>query len=64
MKLRTALIALSVAVALAVPASAATFKFAFQGDLKSLDPYSLNEGFTLGVLCNVYEVLTKRGNKL
>src|ERR1700745_2087740 len=59
MKLRTALLALSMTIALIAPASAATFKFAFQGDLKSLDPYSLNEGFTLGVLANVYEGLTK-----
>ena len=46
------------------PASAATFRFAFQGDLKSLDPYSLNETFTHGVLGNVYEGLTKRDKDL
>src|SRR5207237_4354016 len=49
---------------LAAPASAATFRFAFQGDLKSLDPYSLNETFTHGVLGNVYEGLTKRDKEL
>ena len=43
---------------------AATFRFAFQGDLKSLDPYSLNESFTLGMLGNVYEGLTKRDKDL
>src|ERR1700739_2631463 len=64
MKFRTALIVLRLTAALSAPASAATFKFAFQGDLKALDPYSLNEGFTLGVLGNVYEGLTKRGKKL
>ena len=41
-----------------------TFKFAFQGSLKSLDPYSLNETFTLGTLSNVYEGLTRRGPDL
>ncbi len=41
-----------------------TFKFAFQGSLKSLDPYSLNETFTLGTLGNVYEGLTRRGPDL
>ena len=41
-----------------------TFKFAFQGTLKSLDPYSLNETFTLGTLGNVYEGLTRRGPDL
>src|SRR5918993_2955175 len=45
-------------------ANAATFRFAFQGDLKSLDPYSLNETFTHGLLGNVYEGLTKRGPQL
>jgi peptide/nickel transport system substrate-binding protein len=46
------------------PAEATTFRFAFQGDLKSLDPYSLNETFTHGMLGNVYEGLTKRGPNL
>ncbi|MEM9330161.1 MAG: ABC transporter substrate-binding protein [Pseudomonadota bacterium] len=41
-----------------------TFKYAFQGSLKSLDPYSLNETFTLGTLGNVYEGLTRRGPDL
>jgi peptide/nickel transport system substrate-binding protein len=39
-------------------------RIAFQGDLKSLDPYSLNETFTHGMLGNVYEGLVKRGPKL
>lgn len=41
-----------------------TFKFAFQGTLNSLDPYTLNETFTLGTLGNVYEGLTKRDGDL
>ena len=41
-----------------------TFKFAFQGTLKSLDPYSLSETFTLGMLNNVYEGLVRRGPDL
>ncbi len=65
MKVSTAFAALGIAFAsLSVPATAATFRFAFQGDLKSLDPYSLNETFTHGVLANVYEGLTRRGPKL
>ena len=51
-------------MALAQPAAAATFRLAFQGDLKSLDPYSLNETFTHGMLGNVYEGLTKRDKEL
>jgi len=39
-------------------AEAKTFRWAFQGDVQSLDPYVLNETFTLGFLGNVYEGLT------
>lgn len=48
----------------ALPAAAKTFRFAFQGDYKSLDPYTLNETFTLGMHGAAYEGLTKRGPKL
>src|SRR5256885_6408887 len=64
MKSKTVLLALGVATAMACEASAATFRFGFQGDLKSLDSYTLNETFTLGVLGNVYEGLTKRDKNL
>src|SRR5436305_10585601 len=65
MRARAALFALGLAIAaIAQPAAAATFRFAFQGDLNSLDPYSLNESFTLGVLGNIYEGLIKRGKNL
>src|SRR5207244_13443197 len=64
MKLRTFILALGLAVAWAMPADAATLRFAFQGEFKSLDPYSLNESFTLGALGNVYEGLTKRDKDL
>src|SRR5947209_20229410 len=64
MKSRTAFLAMAVALAMVCEASAATFRFGFQGDLKSLDSYTLNETFTLGVLGNVYEGLTKRGKNL
>src|ERR1700747_935609 len=65
MRLKAWLLAIGLVLAWTIPpASAATLRFAFQGDLKSLDPYSLNEGFTLGVLGNVYEGLTKRGKNL
>ncbi len=65
MKFKIALLAFGLSLALTVSqASAVTFKFAFQGDLKSLDPYSLNETFTHGVLGNVFEGLTKRDKDL
>ena len=43
MKLRTLLLALGFAAAAIIPGNTATLRFAFQGELKSLDPYSLNE---------------------
>jgi len=49
----------ALAIGLAAPASAKTFRFAFQGDAQSLDPHGLNETFTLGFLGNVYEGLTR-----
>src|SRR5215470_8253193 len=64
MKLKTIALALVLAAASALSADAATVRFAFQGELKSLDSYSLNESFTLGMLGNVYEGLTKRDKDL
>src|SRR5438093_9198050 len=64
MKFKALLLAAAFAAASLTSTSAATFRFAFQGDLKSLDPYSLNETFTHGMLGNVYEGLTKRDKDL
>ena len=61
--LKAAILAATMAFGLS-SASAETFKYAFQGTLKSLDPYSLNETFTLGFLGNVYEGLTRRDGDL
>ena len=41
-----------------------TLRFAFQGSLNALDPYTLNETFSLGMLGNVYEGLTRRDKDL
>jgi peptide/nickel transport system substrate-binding protein len=41
-----------------------TFRFAAQSGLNSLDPYTLNESFTLGILANVMEGLIKRDENL
>ena len=60
-KIKTTLLASALVLGVGMtPVSAETFKFAFQGSLKSLDPYSLNETFTLGFLGNVYEGLVRR----
>lgn len=45
-------------------ASAETLRYAFQGTLNQLDPYTLNETFTLGSHGNVYEGLTRRAPDL
>ncbi len=41
-----------------------TLRYAFQGNLNTLDPHSLNETTTLGLQGNVYEGLTKRDKEL
>jgi peptide/nickel transport system substrate-binding protein len=52
------------AIVAGTSAGATTFRYAFQGDLNSLDPYTLNETFTLGILGNVMEGLIKRDKDL
>ena len=59
-----AIISLSMMCVNLVPAQAVTFRYAFQGDLNALDPYTLNETFTLGAMGNVMEGLTKRDKDL
>lgn len=61
------LLCLAAALPLAVgpaEANSRTFRFAFQGGLNSLDPHSLNETFTIGILGNVYEGLIRRDQQL
>jgi peptide/nickel transport system substrate-binding protein len=38
-----------------------TLRFAFQGELKSVDPYQINESFSLSLNGAVYEGLVRRG---
>jgi peptide/nickel transport system substrate-binding protein len=64
---RSTLIASAAAILLGattLSASAVTLRYANQGDLKSLDPYTLNETTTNAHLGHVYEGLTKRGKDL
>lgn len=61
MRIKTTLAtAALIASLMGTAASAETLRYAFQGTLNQLDPYSLNETFTLGTLGNVYEGLTRR----
>lgn len=64
MSLKTILWAGAVSAVLALPATAKEIKFAFQGGINSLDPYNLNETFTLGYLGNIYEGLIRRNHDL
>ena len=53
-----------VASLMGTAAHAETLRYAFQGTLNQLDPYTLNETFTLGSHGNVYEGLTRRAGDL
>ena len=55
---------LALTLAATAPAGAKELRFAFQGDADSMDPYTLNETFTLGFLGNIYEGLIRRGPDL
>ena len=46
------------------PAASQTLRYANQGELKSLDPYTLNESTTHAHLGQIYEGLTTRDKDL
>lgn len=59
------LLASAAAMLMSSPAlSQQTLRYAFQGNLNTLDPHSLNETTTLGLQGNVYEGLTARDKNL
>jgi peptide/nickel transport system substrate-binding protein len=67
MSVRQGLFAMTLASALALamsPASSQTLRYANQGELKSLDPYTLNETTTHAHLGHVYEGLVERDKNL
>lgn len=65
MSLRKLLLVATTTLALGVTmASAKTLRYANQGDLKSLDPYTLNETTANAHIGHVYEGLTSRGKNL
>jgi peptide/nickel transport system substrate-binding protein len=59
-----AAVAASIIALAVVPASAQTLRYANQGDLKSLDPYTLNESTTHAHLGQVFEGLVARDKDL
>ena len=62
--MRTGLTLAVLALVLAATAGAKELRFAFQGDADSMDPYTLNETFTLDFLGNIYEGPIRRGPDL
>ena len=61
MRLKGLVAALALTLAAAASADAEELRFGFQGDADSMDPYTLNETFTLGFQGNIYEGLIRRG---
>ena len=57
-------IVLAVSVALASPAQAKTFRFAYSADVASMDPYALNENFSSSFHHNVYEPLFRYNGEM
>ncbi|MGL4976161.1 MAG: ABC transporter substrate-binding protein [Bosea sp. (in: a-proteobacteria)] len=64
MSIKRTILAAAAFALLASTAQAKTLRYANQGDLKSLDPYTLNETTTLANLAHVFEGLTARGKDL
>ncbi len=60
----TMLAAAALVPALANHASAAVFKWANNGDVRAMDPYTLNETVQNSLLSNIYEPLVRRDKKL
>ena len=54
-------VAAFLAPSLAPAADPKILHFAFQGELKTVDPYQINESFSLSVNSAVYEGLIRRG---
>ncbi len=55
---------MSIAAFAMSPASSQTLRYANQGDLKSLDPYTLRESTTIGHHAHIYEGLVARDREL
>ncbi|MGQ0663681.1 MAG: ABC transporter substrate-binding protein [Pseudomonadota bacterium] len=65
--MRTAITGLAAAVALtllAEPAPAKTLKWAYEGDVNSMDPYALRESFTANFQLHIYEGLVRHNKDL
>ncbi len=56
--------ALALSLALPQAGSAAVFKWANNGDVNAMDPYTRNETFQLSFDANIYEPLIRRDRNL
>ena len=56
-----ALVVANLIVGVVFSTSANSLRYSYQKDVNSLDPYQINESFTLGFLGNFYEGLVRRG---
>jgi peptide/nickel transport system substrate-binding protein len=63
-KLRAVALVAVLSIASAVPAAAATFRWANDGDANSMDPYARQETFLLSFTSNIYEPLVRRDKHL
>ncbi len=63
MKKITLAVALLASV-LSLPAMAANFRWANDGDVNSMDPYTRQETFQLSFMANIYEPLVRRGRDM
>ncbi len=55
---------LAASMLMASSASAETFKYAFQGDVQTMDPHGLFETMTLGFQASIYDGLVVRNEKM
>jgi peptide/nickel transport system substrate-binding protein len=62
--MRLKILAVTLASVLALPAGAVTFKWANNGDIRAMDPYTLNETVQNALLQNIYEPLVRRNKQL
>jgi peptide/nickel transport system substrate-binding protein len=60
----TGILAVVAGISAAVPAQAETFRFSFQGDVASMDPYALAENFSNAFHSNIHEPLVRYDENL
>ena len=64
LRTRRVLLSLSVVLMAGPAAEAATFRWAFQGDVQTMDPHALAETMTLSFQGNIYEGLVRRDARM